>query len=183
MVLIKKLFPIVLLFIISGCLPADADNITTALPTIEPRPEFILETSPSESEVISIDMFEAKNDGPGIATDIWDDVNAYDSQICLKVETSILAQEGDDFIQGTTVRERISMAVDGQEMKDVSVNSVLLQGIHVVDANGQYIKMGIEPKLICAYADIGSGVHEVLFQFRQTSGDILEYRWSFALQE
>lgn len=182
MVRYKRLFPIIFL-LISSCLPEGTNNTSNPLPTLEPRPKYILEIAPSESEVIPIQMFEAKSNEPGVAADIWDDIDAYGSQICLKVETSILAQEGDNFIQDSTVRDRVTIAIDDQEIKDVFVNSILLQGIHVVDADGQYIKMGVEPKLICGYADIGVGAHEVLFQFRQTSGDILEYRWSFTLEE
>lgn len=183
MIYIKKLTTIFFLFVLSSCLPSNTEDATIILPTAEPRPAFILNVAPLESQILPISMFEADRIGPGLAADIWDEIDGYNSQVCLKIETGLLAQTGDDFIEPSSIKERVAISVDGFRMKETFVNSILLQSIHVKDINGQYLMKGVEPKLICSPVEIGEGVHDVLFQFRQTSGDVLEYQWHFALKD
>ena len=175
----------ILLFIIPACTSESTRNPAYVLPTIEPRPDFILEVAPAESEVVPISEFRAMNDGngPQAQFDIWDDIDAYANHVCLKVATGQLAQEGDDFRKDATLIERIKMAIDGQELEHVFVNPINLQMIDVADLDGNFIKRGVGSRAICGYAGIGIGTHEALFRFQQTSGNILEYRWQFALEE
>lgn len=182
---IKKWF-IIFLFGLVGCASSSFNANSTPLPTLQARPEFILGVAPRELQILSLTTFTTSLDEPNLEVlDDWDDITltGYDSLICLKVEMSLLAEVGDDFIEGDIVKERVAMLIDGSEVNELHVTSVLLQSIHVVDTNGQYLMKGVEPKLICGKVSPTIGVHEVLFQFRQTSGSILEYRWQFALTE
>ncbi len=183
---LKRVISLIFLFAISisSCSPNSVRQTATPQPTIiEPRPDFVLETAPSETQVLPISLFEAKASEPGgLSADEWENIDGYNSDVCLKTDTILLAQKGDNFRNDSMV-PRITMIVDGVEAKAISVNGILLQSIHALDTDGNIIKWGVEPRLICGSFVLEPGVHEVLFQFRQTSGDILEYRWQFGLTE
>jgi hypothetical protein len=183
MVNIKRLSPVFLLLFLLSCSPGITSESNAPIPTARPRPDFVLETAPSESQVLPVSLYEAQRSFPGLLADQWDDIDGYDSSVCLKVETGSLAQEGDDFRDDSdsTMKNRVTMIIDDMEAQATYVAGILLQRINVVDGDGQPVKMGVEPRLICSIVVLEPGVHEVLFQFRQTSGDILEYRWHFEL--
>lgn len=178
--LIVRFLGVFFIVTLLGCTSSTSNNSVVTPPIIQLRPDFILATSPRESTHLPITIFE-RYGMDARSADIWEDISGYDSLVCLKVETSRLAQNGDDFIEPTKVQERISILVDDAKVGKVYVTSILLQSIHVIDANGEYLMTGIEPKLICGEVDLSVGVHKVLFQFRQTSGDVLEYEWLFEL--
>jgi len=180
---LKKLICLFFLFALSSCSPNSVRETATPLPiVIEPRPDFVLETAPSETQILPISLFEAKASEPGgLLADQWEDLDGYDSSVCLKTGTGLLAQIGDDFRDNSTMIPRVTMMVDDVETNVIGVNGILLQSINVGDADGNILMWGAAPKLICGYFLLESGVHEVLFQFRQTSGDVLEYRWQFGL--
>jgi hypothetical protein len=183
MLKVRKLFPISLFFILLGCSPGITSELNAPIPTARPRPDFVLETAPAESQVLPVSLYEAQRSFPGLPADQWDDIDGYDSSVCLKVETGSLAQKGDDFRDDSdsTMKNRVTMIIDDMEAQATYVGGILLQRINVLDIDGQPVMMGVEPRLICGLVVLEPGVHEVLFQFRQTSGDILEYTWHFEL--
>jgi hypothetical protein len=93
----------------------------------------------------------------------------------------VLVQKGDDFADTESVLERIELRVDGEERDLVSGWDGLLD-IEVQEEGEFYARFG-GPYVFCWHAPVGVGVHLVSFQFRQTSGDIKEYTWYFAVAE
>lgn len=179
----KKLWILLLLPIFSSCSINDSGEFNTPLPTIEPRPAFIIETAPTESQILPISLFEASVGEPRGQLDVWHDIDGYQSDVCLKIETVLLAQDGDNFLNESKVEDRITLLVDGEKPSHIMVMSAAIDGLRIVDAEGQILKMGVEPRAICSAVNLQVGRHDVLFQFRQTSGDVLEYRWQFGLTD
>ncbi|MCL4872361.1 MAG: hypothetical protein KJ063_25650 [Anaerolineae bacterium] len=168
-----------------GCSSSPTTIIPTLLPPLQARPHFVIEVAPKEGLILPLTIFNASNEQA--ISDIrilssFENVSAYDSFICLRVKD--IAQDGDDFTQPTIVASRVKMFIDSYQIKTVYVNQSDLSLTSVTDINtGQVIMRGIDPKIICGQVDLAPGVHGVFFQFRQTSGDVLEYRWQFELVE
>jgi hypothetical protein len=174
---------------LSGCMSNTATNMPTPLPIIQERPNFVLDVAPREGMILTTNMFEAIPD-PKDGIIVFDErlltefenISAYRSLVCLNVDN--IAEVGDDFSESSEIVSRVTMYVDNQKIENIHAAGLYLTAIQVVDTNGQVLMQGIGPKSICGKAHpLGVGVHEVLFQFRQTSGNILEYRWLFGLEE
>ncbi|NJN53521.1 MAG: hypothetical protein HC804_01475 [Anaerolineae bacterium] len=161
-------------------MPSAVVTTSTILPTIQARPSFVLETLPRESQVLRLSEFEAIGE-PIELVDDWDTVTIYDSQICLKIDN--YAQAGDDFTDPVKVVERVTLLVDSKPVDEIGAGGVTLEAIRVVDSDGQILMQGVGPQLVCGKTDLQIGFHEVMFQFRQTSGNLLEYQWKFELTE
>lgn len=184
---IKRLI-ILLVLGLSGCMSNTATNIPTPLPIIQERPNFVLDVVPREGLILTTNIFEAIPDPKDdiLADEMllteFENISAYNSLVCLKVDN--IAEIGDDFMESSEIVSRVTMYIDDLEIENIYAGSLSLQAIRVVDTNGQVLMQGVEPKSICGKAHpLGAGVHEVLFQFHQTSGNILEYRWLFGLEE
>lgn len=185
---IKRLI-ILLVLGLSSCMPNTASNMPTPLPIIQERPNFVLDVAPREGLILTTSMFEAIPYRKGeIAIDEmllteFENISAYKSLVCLKVDN--IAEIGDDFTEPSEIVSRVAMYIDDLEIENIYAGSLSFEAIRVVDVNnGQVLMQGVGPKSICGKAHpLSAGVHEVLFQFRQTSGNILEYRWLFGLEE
>jgi len=183
-----KCLIILLLLGLSGCMSNTATNMPTPLPIIQERPNFVLDVAPREGLILTTNMFEAIPDQKDeivfdemLLTE-FENISAYKSLVCLNVDN--IAEGGDDFMQPSEIASRVTMYIDDLEIENIYVGSLSFEAIRVVDTNGQVLMQGVEPKSICGKAHpLGAGVHEALFQFRQTSGNILEYRWLFGLEE
>lgn len=180
---IKKWLFFLLLGLVS-CVPGNFTTALTPLPTLQPKPEFVLEVVPRESQVLPLTVYrgEIYKGGQGyseLALADWDKISGYNSEICLKIDG--VDQVGDDFTQPSTITNRVSMQVDRVEVIDIYGGLVSLEAVRVVDTNGQVLMRGVGTKVVCGIVALDVGVHKVQFQFRQTSGTILEYEWLFEL--
>lgn len=182
---IKKWFSFLLLGLVS-CVPGNLTTDPTPLPTLQPKPEFVLEVVPKESQALPLTVYRGEIDKgeqgyTELAMAAWDKLSGYNSEICVKIDG--VEQIGDDFTQPSTITNRVSMQVDGIEIIDIYGGLVSLEAISVVDTNGQVLMRGVGAKVACGIVALDVGVHMVQFQFRQTSGNILEYQWQFVLTE
>lgn len=184
-----KCLIILMLLGLSGCVSNTATNMPTPLTIIQERPNFVLDVAPREGLILTTNMFEAIPDRKDeividerLLTE-FENISAYRSLVCLNVDN--IAEVGDDFSESSEIVSRVTMYIDNQKIENIHADGLNFTAIQVVDANsGQVLMQGIGPKSICGKAHpLGAGVHEVLFQFRQTSGNILEYRWLFGLEE
>jgi hypothetical protein len=160
------------------------------LPTPQPRPEFINNVSPPESSVTAIDVYKAFLDMGGIHFDVRPEEVGYNNSICVNLNTGPLLENNNDFTDGEAVLHRISVFVDEQELTDWNYVMWTDTGVCSSDFEGgcnyrglTHITnaVGYDWIINCWTADVDAGNHHVLFQFRQTSGNVQEYQWSFGL--
>ncbi|MCA9932428.1 MAG: hypothetical protein KC415_00785 [Anaerolineales bacterium] len=155
----------------------------TPLPTIQPKPDFVLEVSPPESMSIPYGIYRFQH--PDIIAyglvDLEDAWNyGYKSEICVDVDLGELVQPGDNLALDDDTRERFQLIVDG--------NIILVEGsrgysggVLVLDSLTDFETTWGTYTIFCWFAPLEPGTHEVTLKFQQTSGDIQAYSWQFAL--
>ncbi len=173
-------FMILELVWLSSCIPAAVIATPSPLPATQSRPNFVLDTLPKESQILHLSEFEITGE-PIELVDNWETVTAFSSQICIKIDN--YAQVGDDFSDSFEIVDRVTLQVDDKPVDEIGATGVTLEAIRVLDSNGQVLMEGIGPKLICGKVNLQTGNHEVFFQFRQTTGNLLQYQWVFELIE
>jgi hypothetical protein len=177
----RELGVLVLLFItLGGCTTLSPVPTSTPilLPTAQPRPDFIRGVGPEESSVVSLKTYEAEYSQ---VVGMRDLETGYASTVCVRPDISHLVQKGDYFADTESVLERVELRVDDVQ-REVAVSSNGLLDIEVLRDGEVYARFG-GPYAFCWHAPVGVGTHVVSFQFRQTSGDIKEYSWYFAVTE
>ena len=105
----------------------------------------------------------------------------YKSQVCIEIIGGALGQEGDNFTDSETVLNRIEFIVDGAGLTDLTANPTSLELLVSLDSQGEVLVAGAGPIAVCGEANLDLGWHNVIFEFRQTSGDIKTYSWQFEL--
>ncbi|MCL4872069.1 MAG: hypothetical protein KJ063_24170 [Anaerolineae bacterium] len=128
--------------------------------TIQPRPEFINTVFPKELEIIASDMFERK--------------------ICVDLLTGPLIQPN-DHLSYSDIYERMSLTINGEYKDLLEEDNIVRPMLATDEVNNMSYPAG--PFWSCWRAILASGIHEVKFSFRQTSGDVKEYTWYFELSE
>ena len=168
------------MLILAGCtvLSPVPTSTPVLLPTAPPRPDFISEVGPVESSVLSLEVCEAEYSQ---VEGMHDSETGYASSVCVDPDLDYLVQKGDDFADAESVLERIELRVDGEEREVADWLDMLLD-IEMLQDGEVYARFG-GPYVFCWHAPAGAGTHMVSFQFRQTSGDIKEYTWYFAVTE
>jgi hypothetical protein len=168
------------LLILAGCTALSPAPTSTpiVLSTAQPRPDFINEVGPEESSVLSLEVYEAEYSH---VVGMRNLETGYASTVCLSPDLDYLVQKGDDFADAESVLARIELRVDGEEREVADWLDRLLD-IEMLQDGEVYARFG-GPYVFCWHAPVGVGVHLVSFQFRQTSGDIKEYSWYFAVTE
>ena len=160
-----------------------------ALPTLQPRPDFVLDVTPLESQQLSLALFEADRTeeflaATGIYVDSTGDPDlGYMSQVCLTADLIFLAQTGDDFSDDQNAIKRATFQVDNLILPEVTGGHTNLTAISALDENGQVSIRGLGDMIFCSKVGLDVGIHTVLFQFRQTSGKTKEYTWQFLLND
>jgi hypothetical protein len=159
---------------------ADPSSPTaTPTATIQPRPDFIRAVGPEESSVVPLRVYRAG--GGTIVLQVRSAETGYASSICVEPAIGYLLQAGDFFHTADSVLERIEFQVDGIERPvdqwwDGEVAHEMVQDGRIVASFGG-------PYVFCWKAPVGVGTHLVSFRFRQSSGDIQEYSWAFAVTQ
>ena len=160
-----------------------------ALPTLQPRPDFVLDVTPLESQQLPLAMFEADRTeeffaATGIFVDSSGDSDlGYMSQICMTADLSYLAQPGDDFSADQNAIKRVTLQVGDLVLPEVTGGHTSLEAISALDENGQVSIQGLGDMIFCGKVNLDVGIHTVSFQFRQTTGETKEYTWQFVINE
>ena len=151
----------------------------SALPTLQPRPEFIIRVSPEESsrvpwwvykgEFVKVIGFHQAKDG-------------FASMVCVEPHLEALVQDGDHFISNT-VDERMELIVDGIPRSSTTGLVRGSRAYKLKDLESREVLSSCPSFYsLCWSAPVGRGIHQVTFRFRQTSGDVQEYAWQFEIQ-
>lgn len=188
---LASFFLIVVSAICCGCgNSADlADTAVPIIPTAQPRPSFVVDLSPKESARIPSHLFLRSDGSKGERLFFPDPVYGYDSTVCVKVDVGPpLWQPGDNFASFPAVLEHITMIADGQVLTEIAGGSGPTTYIGVKRDLGTFppptpTPEWLTPYTICWKAELGVGVHAVTIRFRQTSSEVHEYSWYFAITE
>lgn len=195
---LNKLVFFILILTLVACYPNNSEGVAEVasstiptvpiIPTDYPRPEFVLRVSPEEQQILPLTLFEADLTdeyfvGTGdVSVPSWGDMTTgYRKQICIEMELGNLAEVGDDFTQRGSITERVEMDVDGVSLSKIGAGHTSLTATHVYNSKGEVLILGIGSAIACGTAQLNTGVHEVVFRFHRSSGDIEEYIWHFAL--
>lgn len=162
-----------------------------ALPTPQPRPSFIRDISPPESSIVSLDLYRANLDEGTAYEGVRFEDCGYNTSICVVVDMGALLQKGDRLAEWRDILDRISVSVDDNHLTETTYVNWLDYAVYTKDIDGGagYIvthttnALGAAWTVFCWYADVDVGNHEVVFEFRQTSGEIQEHRWHFAITD
>jgi hypothetical protein len=169
--------------------PILPDVTLQPLPTPQPKPAFINSVSPSESTITSVDIYRAVLD-ESIILNVREDKYGHNNSICVNLNTGPLLEANDSFVDWKVVLERLSVFVDGKSLTDMNYTMVIETADCTTDydglCNGPNLShttnaIGMDWVIYCWTADLTAGSHEALFQFRQTSGAVQEYKWHFGL--
>lgn len=155
----------------------------TPLPTIQPRPDFVIAVAPPES--ISIPHVIYQYQRPGYTTfglvdveDAWS--VGYRSEICADIDLGKLVQPGDHFGLDRETAKRFRLIIDGREVA-ADLGHGLGGAVLVTDSSTEPVMSWEAYSRFCWIVPLPPGTHEITLQFQQTSGDIQEYSWQIAL--
>lgn len=146
---------------------------------IEPRPEFIRLVSPIEYSIVEFDFYSTEFDGPGGIRISSALTNGFDSTVCVNPRMIALVQKGDILLVSDDLWNRMTLLVNGEEKERFSESGLGARAWLPDDRDTKYI----EGDDYCWFSPLQPGVHEAVFQFQQTSGDVQEYRWLFTIVE
>lgn len=164
-----------------------------AMATAEPRPDFIEGISPAEYRVIPLSVYtyfpenvafmivNSYDTGQPVSDNT---VLSYGSSICLQPDMEQLAQEGDMLISakwGEDPGTRMTLLVNGQPVEYDGYRGWTVLGLPPTREPSGPRTEYIAGADYCWIAPVGVGPHEVIFEFRQTSGDVKRYRWFFEI--
>jgi hypothetical protein len=146
--------------------------------------------SPSESSQVPASLFRAPDGSQGDSPFLPDPRVGYGSTVCVEFSGGPpLWQPGDDFTDFAVVSERVTLLVDGRIFSEIVGGSQFLSIIgldpeaydppELYDEVKEKLKFGVYT--FCWRADLETDVHMATFQFRQTSGEVQEYSWHFAI--
>jgi hypothetical protein len=166
--------------VLAGCVPvASAPEIEPSptpliLATPGPRPPYILDVSPEESSVIPLPLYEYSLEN--VIVGLRSVESGFESTVCVSFDAFPLLQDGDYLVENEDVLERVGVIVDEQarEQYQGCLDGLLLTYKGNPD-NPDAVSGG--PYSCCWHAPLELGVHQVVFRFRQTSGDIEQYAW------
>ena len=154
------------------------------------KPIFIERTTPGEFESMPLSLFTAdlaqehyEETGVKLFSSLGHPDIGYRSEVCLELEPGGLAQVGDDFSEFETFVARTTLSVDNIVLTEVEGGHINLTATNVVDKKGEILIRGVGSAFICGQVVLDAGLHNVRFEFEQTSGDIQTYTWQFELTE
>jgi hypothetical protein len=148
----------------------------------EPLPRSIEFTYPSPGAVVNIDEYVGE-DGQGY----YFGVNA--PSICVSFLPYPFLLEPGDFLTSDDVLERLSLKIDGITLSEVDFDQIELATISGMPRVPDDLETG-RPEasvpegryVVCFKVDLEPGMHSATFTAQKTSGEKIEYTWSFFLQ-
>lgn len=171
--------------------PTSKSMSPESLPTPKPRPGFIRDISPPESSIVSLNLYRANLDEGTAYEGVRSIDCGYNTSVCVVVDVGPLLQEGDRLTEWKNILDRISISVDGNHLTETTYVNWLDYAVYTRDIDGGsgYIvthttnALGAAWTVFCWHADVGVGNHEVVFEFRQTFGEIQDHNWHFAITD
>jgi hypothetical protein len=150
---------------------------------LQPRPEFIQLVGPVEYSIVESDFYHFERPGDGISI-TWAMNGGFESAICVKPLLRPLIEKGDYLLDISDMWERMTLLVDGEPKEPYGSSGfgapTLLGAPNLLSEEEQETQW-LTGTDYCWRAPLETGVHDVVFQIRQTSGDVHEYQWLFEI--
>jgi hypothetical protein len=106
-------------------------------------------------------------------------------RICSEILSRTLLEPGDYFKsspqKGEFLPDRITLHVDGDKLRRDDEVIMILVETEIENESGQIIARAPASHLICWPVDLGEGLHIATIEIKKTSGEIIDYSWSFTL--
>lgn len=145
---------------------------------IQPRPDFVQLVGPLEYSIVHSDFYHLTAEGVGGIRITGTMRNGFQSAICVRPFIRELIQQGDNFSELPILWDRMTLLVDGEQKERYGSSGL---GLPVWLSEEDQETQWVEGEDYCWFTPLQLGIHEVAFQFRQTSGDIQEYKWLFEI--
>jgi hypothetical protein len=113
----------------------------------------------------------------------WAAVDSINQSVCIDIDAWWLLEPGDDFTNEETLLERVQLSVDDQILLRPDEIGNLLGLDWLLDDQGNEVAVAGGPFVYCWESDLDVGTHIVHLKVHKTSGQMLEYKWSFTLTE
>jgi hypothetical protein len=146
------------------------------LPRQTPLPGYIAEAIPGPGEYLRRGEYYLGRHGSG---EMWSGERV-DNSVCVQFVAGWILMPG-DFFDTDDILSRIAFAIDDETIYPPRWVEQLLEKVALDDENGNTIASAPQPTLICWQRELEAGVHTAKLSVRKTSGQVLEYDWSFAL--
>jgi hypothetical protein len=169
--------------------PASEEKVPESAPTLtkidvpvsEPRPEFIQAVSPEEYGTVPRSLYDLSLEGV-VGHGIASPEQGFRSSICVRPLLRPLVEKGDRFEDSPAgeqlIWDRMTLKVDGDIMQ--AYGTVYNRGLPILsDPEGPLGEntLWLEGGDYCWKAPMEAGRHQVVFQFRRTSGEVAQYSW------
>lgn len=173
---------------LSSAIPTDIPALPSAIPTrtpyLAPQPptaRYIMGVIPTSGSILNVQDFrEGKHiDKEGD----WLVVGPITQSICVELDAWWLLEPGDDFTSGDLLLERIEFIVDNQILSRPDGIGDFITLSWLLDEDGNKVAVAGGPYVFCWASDLDAGTHTAYLEVRKTSGQVLEYRWSFTLTD
>ena len=106
-------------------------------------------------------------------------------RICGEVLSRTLLETDDYFRtnsqEGEFLPDRITLHVDGDKLRRDEEVIMILVETEIEDKSGQIIARSPASHLICWPVELSEGLHIATIEVKKTSGEIIDYSWSFTL--
>ena len=158
-----------------------------SIPAPQPRPDFVRQVSPLESETIPLSLFQAPSEERFIPTEnlpagFPDPEKGYNSQICVEINLSPpLAQPRDSLTDYNKIMAHITFLIDEQELDEPKGGYFKTDLEEDITVSNDGLTQWISPYTLCWTAQLLVGAHQATIQFEQTSGAIQSYSWHFII--
>jgi hypothetical protein len=149
-----------------------------------PLPSFLEFVAPAPKSEISIDSYNEGQHYPPIS-EAHPAPQDGRQRICSELLSRVLLEPEDYFAvssqKGEFLPDRVTVYVDGAKVaRDDEVIMVLSETV-LEDENGRVIARAPASHLICWPAKLERGIHVVTMEVNKTSGEVVNYSWSFTL--
>ena len=160
-----------------------------SIPAPQPRPDFVYQVSPLESETIPLSLFESPGD-PSEDISLPSDgrpagfpipAQGYNSKVCTAINLAPLVQPKDDLTSYDKIMAHVTFSIDEHELGEPAFDYFRtdLEDEIIVAEDGLTQWIGLFT--LCWTRELLAGAHQATFQFEQTSGDIQSYSWHFII--
>lgn len=142
-----------------------------------PLPSFIFDLLvPGPHEVVSLEAFRS---GYHYPTESHPAPNNAKSSICADIYPGPLLEPGDQDYPAS----RVTVYLDGKQAAMSEQLFRVVNEIQLYDEDGKVIATASGPLVICWMVEVSPGEHIATIRAEKTSGDSIDYSWSFEITE
>jgi hypothetical protein len=147
----------------------------------KPLPVFLQELIPAPGSTLSLESYQSGDHYDGSYP-----LGSTPNRICAKINPEPLLEPGDFYGSRNRIFEflpnRLTVSVDGEELAWNVEELVVILGMYQLrDEDGEVVAQTGGPQVPCWVAELKRGEHVAVMKVTKTSGETIEYAWSFTL--